>query len=469
MSVVLKLLSLSSVSFPVLVVGGAVRDLFLRKSFKDLDLLIPKENFSQHLSELSKILGTQPFPLHEEHNIWRYQSEHVAVDVSALAGTLAEDLSRRDFTVNAMAMTLPDFAAVNLEGIIDYHGGLKHLSERQLVLTHSEAIAHDPIRILRAGRMMAELGFTPEDKLTEQAKAWGMLLQSHPGERIWAELKRLTIAPSTATAYTWFYQLGILAALFPELAAGKGVQQNQYHSYCVYEHSWKAFLNYLDIWKSPSFLAANLQGLLLQELAELPEEVEAVCKLGALLHDIGKPLSRAYRHDGKVTFYRHQQIGVELLPQIAGRLRLSTAEARLLARFVRWHNYLARLAHFPNLHEGHLYRIAHRLGQYSAPLALFSIADALAKGEGMQHNEGYSEVRMLLNSFLSAWYFRREEVIYPRLPLSPEALAKEMGLTPGRWLGETIVYLEEQAARGQIKNKEQMVLLAAKYTGRMWN
>jgi len=464
---VLRRLTELTFRFPIYVVGGAVRDIILGRGSNDYDLLIPKQDFPSHLAQMTALLGKKPFVLHEESDIWRYLCDETVIDVAPLHGTLAEDLERRDFTVNSMAMELKDFVAEDHGAIIDYHRGREHLAEQSLVLTGSTALSADALRILRAGRLIAELGFSPSSELHAKALLSAPLLRQCPGERVWSELTRLTVAPFASSAYTWLEKVGALAVLFPEFAAERGVLQNQYHSFCVYEHSWRAFLGYLEVWASPKFAASAVRERLTQELAQLPANIETVCKLGALLHDIGKPRSKGLRLDGKVTFYRHEQIGVEMLPPLTQRLRLSSMEAKLLTRFVRWHTYLAQLARQPRLHEGHLYRMARRMGTYSVPLSLFSVADLLAKGEEMWTDPAYTAIVTTLNQFLTAWYFRHDEIIQPTLPLSPLVLAEELGLTPGRWLQESVTFLEEQAARGKVKSKEQMILLARQYYANM--
>lgn len=462
----LKQLLVLADKFPIYVVGGAVRDLYLGRTSCDYDLLIPAPGFMTHLGEISLLLGQQPFALSHENQHWRYHKEGAVLDIAPLYKSLGDDLARRDFTVNAMAMELRDFLAKDLEKVHDYHFGREHLASRTLVLTSPLAFTSDALRILRAARLKAELGFTVSGHLEAKVSAALEPLRHCPGERVWAELKRITVAPFAISAYMWLEQQGVLAALFPELEAGKGVSQNQYHAFSVHEHSWRAFSGYVNLWQAPDFLEQTVRECVVRDLRCLPMNLEAVCKLGSLLHDIGKPPSRVVRAEGKVTFYRHEQIGAGMIGPMVQRLRLASREAKLLCRFVRWHTYLAQLSRQPRLHEGHLFRVASRLGEHSVPIALFSVADLLAKGEEMERDESYKRVVATLNRFLQAWYFQHDEVIRPSLPLNPAELAIELQLTPGSWLQETMTHLAEQAARGHVKTKEQMITLAKQFCQR---
>jgi len=455
--------------FPIYVVGGAVRDLCLGRVSCDYDLLIPGAEFMTHLGEISLVLGQKPFALSHEHQHWRYHHKEAVLDIAPLYQSLATDLARRDFTVNAMAMELRDFVTQDLEKVKDFHLGREHMASQTLVLTSPDSFARDALRIMRAARLMAELGFTTSSDLQAQAKKSLESLRHCPGERIWAELKRITVAPMAISAYAWLEQLGVLEALFPELEAEKGVSQNQHHAFGVYEHSWRAFLAYMQGWQTPDFLDADIRERVSLDLGRVPVNLESVCKLASLLHDIGKPPARGVRADGKVTFYRHEQIGASMIAPIAQRLRLASTEAKLLSRFVRWHSYLAQLSRQPGLHEGHFFRLALRLGEHSIPMALFSVADLLAKGEEVAKEDSYRRVVSTLNRFFQAWYFRHNEITRPTLPMNPAELACALNLPPGRWLQETMTYLEEQAARGNLRTEDKMIALAKQFCQRTEN
>lgn len=452
--------------FPIYVVGGAVRDLCLGRTSYDYDLLIPASEFMTHLGAISLVLGQKPFALSHEHQHWRYHHEAFVLDIAPLYQSLETDLARRDFTVNAMAMELGDFVTQDLDKIKDFHLGREHIASQTIVLTSPESFVRDALRIMRAARLMAELGFTTSSDLQAKAKVSLELLRLCPGERVWAELKRITVAPMAISAYIWLEQLGVLAAIFPELEAEKGVSQNQHHAFGVYEHSWRAFLGYMQVWQTLDFLDEDVRERVSLDLVHVPMNLESVCKLASLLHDIGKPPSRGVRPDGKVTFYRHEQIGASMIAPIAQRLRLASTETKLLSRFVRWHTYLAQLSRQPGLHEGHLFRLALRLGEHSIPIALFSVADLLAKGEEMAKEESYRRVVSTLNRFCQAWYFRHDEIIRPPLPMNAAELAYALNLPPGRWLQETMTHLEEQAARGNLRTEDKMIALAKQFCQR---
>lgn len=457
-----RLLGLST-EIPIYVVGGAVRDLFLELPTRDFDILLPEQGFMVHLAGVTKALGQEPYALNQEHKLWRYERLGTVLDVAPVGDDLECNLRNRDFTVNSMALSLNNYIQRSLDQVIDPTGGLDALSKRILGPSSPRSLSDDPVRILRAARFQGELGFSTSPVLDAQAEQTAHALHTSPGERVWAELYRIVNCTNAPELFDWLDSTGALGAILPELITEKGVEQNQYHSFCVFEHSRRAFRAYLDLWERADFLEADLQDNVRAELHGMDPRMQAICRLGALLHDIGKPKAKAFKDDGRVTFYRHEQIGAEMTPYIVQRLRLSNIEGRALGRFVRWHTYLAQLARQPRLTEAHLHRIGRRLGPYSVPIALFNIADLLAKGEDMTNDKSYEQMVFAVGRFLHAWYYQHAEVINPTLPLNGAELAVQLGLPPGRWLNDTLTYLSEQAAMGRVGDRESAVKMARDY------
>lgn len=449
----------------IYVVGGAVRDLCLGRAqiSPDIDLLLPAHDFQGLLAEVAEVFGCSPFPLSGERGFFRFVVGEETCDLSPLTGELTENLAQRDFTVNSMALSLDDYLERRLNKIHDPHGGRAHLKQKLLCTTHPLALQNDAVRILRAARLMAEYDFSPGALLSQQAVEASHLLTECAGERIWPELARVLNAPSAPQVLDWLDVCRVWDTLLPELTREKGVTQNRYHSHCVYEHSRQVFRFYVQIWHSPDFLPPKLTPAVQAELSKLDLHQQAVCKLGALLHDMGKPSTRAVREDGRVTFYRHEQVGQEMVSAVSRRLKLSQAEHKALSRFVRWHMYLGQLARLPRLHNGHIYRIARRYGEQSVPLALFALADFRGKGGEAQTEEDYSQIVRTTEAFLEAWLFKKAEIISPPLPITAPELMQELKLPPGKWLGETLDHLSEQAAMGKLVSREQAVSLAREF------
>ncbi len=217
---------------------------------------------------------------------------------------LADDLARRDFAVNAMAIRLRDAS------FVDPHGGLRDLAAGVLRTPASpqESFADDPLRILRAVRFVAQLGFTLEDKTALAVREMAGQLERITPERIQAELTKLLLAPAPRAALELMVASGVADVVLPELP-GLKMEIDEHHQHKdVYTHS----LTVLD------------QAIALED--RLPGGgPDLVVRLAALLHDIGKPATRRHESGGGVSFHHHEVVGAKLVRKRLRALRYSKA------------------------------------------------------------------------------------------------------------------------------------------------
>ena len=218
---------------------------------------------------------------------------------------IADDLGRRDFRMNMLARRLRD------DAIVDPHGGVRDIEARRIDTISDQTFVEDPLRVLRAAGFAARFGFTLTARARRGMTAAAALVPTVSAERVGDELtKLLTLASEPSTGLDVLRETGVLAHLWPELLEGVGVDQNEWHAYDVYRHN----LVTLD--------------------AAPPGDL--VLRLAALLHDVGKPRTKDGPH-----FYRHEQVGAELVPAMLGRLRLPHAVVDDVAHLVRQHMYSA--------------------------------------------------------------------------------------------------------------------------------
>ncbi|PRZ42663.1 poly(A) polymerase [Antricoccus suffuscus] len=217
---------------------------------------------------------------------------------------LADDLVRRDFAVNAMAIRLRDGS------FVDPHGGLRDLAAGVLRTPAypQESFADDPLRILRAIRFVAQLGFTLEDKTALAIRDMADQLDRITPERIQAELSKLLLAPAPRAALELMVASGVADVVLPELP-GLKMEIDEHHQHKdVYSHS----LTVLD------------QAIALED--RLPEGgPDLVVRLAALLHDIGKPATRRHESGGGVSFHHHEVVGAKMVRKRLRALRYSKA------------------------------------------------------------------------------------------------------------------------------------------------
>ncbi|MDP3059089.1 MAG: hypothetical protein Q8N36_06490, partial [bacterium] len=156
-------------------------------------------------------------------------------------------------------------------------------------------------------------------------------------------------------------------------------------------------------------------------------------------------------------------LGAELASKIIRRMAMSNFEGKVLVQFIRWHTYMAKLARVPKLDNGHLCSAGRRLGIVSIPVALFGAADLLAKKIDMAPDQLiYRNVTATINRFLKAHCFQRTEIIDPPLPVTGADLVAVLGIPPGRWVADTIIFLKEEVAAGRIAGRQEAINAAKK-------
>ena len=438
------------------VVGGAVRDALLGAPTADID--IAAAGAPGWAARAGELLDARPVDLGGPVPTFRLALADGTIDVVDLPDGLDADLARRDFTVNALAVPLADFAAGRVdEALIDRCGGAADLRARRLELVSDSAIRDEPIRALRGVRLEATHGLRLSGKAETAIRAAAGDLPGVAGERIWAELARIFDADSASAAVRRMERLDLLGPLFPELDACRGIDQRPVHRRDVFNHQLDA-LEYLDglIAEQPrgetSDLHAPLHSALGGEVLAGIASGRRVLRIATLLHDIGKPGTRSVGEDGRTHFYGHSELGAELA---VARLRRLRAPRRLIdqvAGLVTAHlrpGMIASPGRAPT--ERALYRFHRDLGSDVAPLCLLFLADALATvGPGALAPRWPAYAGHV--SRIIAWQPRRSSP--PARLLSGTAVMDATGLGPGPEVGRILAALDEAAALGEIATPE---------------
>ncbi len=326
-------------------VGGPVRDAFLGRTSPDLDFTTdatPEQTLAIIAGwadahwEIGRAFGT--IGLRKGHRLLEVTTYRSDVYDGAsrkpevtFGTSLSDDLVRRDFTVNAMALRLP-----SLE-FVDEHGGLADLAARRLRTPASpeQSFADDPLRMLRAARFASQLGFTvaPEVQAAMSARADTLSIVS--AERIHDELAKLLLSPEPRAGLTLLVDTGLADVFLPELPALQLEIDEHHHHKDVYQHS----LTVLE-------QAIALEGPRVVQGVTAPETVDGpdlVLRLAALLHDIGKPATRRFEPKGGVSFHHHEVVGAKLVAKRLKALRFDketiAAVSRLVELHLRFHGY----------------------------------------------------------------------------------------------------------------------------------
>lgn len=445
----------------VYLVGGTVRELALGRQAPDLDLAVSSQTLAL-ARELATALNGTFVLLDEKERTARVVIQEETLDLAEFRGPgLEGDLRGRDFTVNALALDLQVVLGAEPLQVIDPLGGLKDLSQGLIRMVAASNLAADPLRLLRAYRFAAThgLSLTPETEaaISRLVREFSRVA----GERIHQELFILLAAPAAGPILAQMDRAGLLLQIFPELEDLKGVEQNGYHHLDVFHHSLAAVFHLEEVLAAPRRYFGDLAEELTKYAGVPPHRV--LLKLAALFHDAGKPKVKGRRSNpDRFTFYYHEKVGIEIFTAVAQRLRLSTAETRLVTTLI--HMHMRPFLLLPAFRERELsFRALGRLvrGARADLPGLFALAmaDSLA-GQGPQKPADAEEV--LADLAEEAYHFLKERLepqeSLPRL-ISGHDLIR-LGLQPGPRFRQILTAVEEAQWEGAACTREDALRLA---------
>lgn len=427
----------------VWIVGGCLRDDLLGRAVEDVDLAVAGDAAAVARA-LARARGAGRFPLSAEFGAWRVHGGTLpyTVDITPLQGPdLADDLSRRDFTVNAMALPVtgpPD--------LVDPHGGRADTAGRVVRAVGPRAFTADPVRVLRAARIADRTGFTVDAATAALARAAAPSLWRASAERIRDELFRMAGSPTAWRALELLDGLGGLGVLVPQLEAARGMEQNAYHHRDVLGHTLEVVEHACRIAHDPEPVfrgdAARLAALLAEPLADGLTRGQGLV-VAALLHDMAKPETRAVQPDGRVTFFHHDRIGAAAAEDLLTRLRAANRVRAQVHALVRDHLRLGFMVHRQPVSVRQADRYLRATEPAATEQIVLSVADRLAtdgpRTTPIQITRHLDLARQVLRIHLSL--LDRGPI---RPPLPGDRLAAAVGAAPGPWLAEVIAELRER-------------------------
>lgn len=321
--------TLEKAGFEAFLVGGCVRDLVVGKKPKDWDIttnahpeqiqgLFEETFYENDFGTVGVVCETED-PTLKVIEITPYRmegkySDKRRPDDITFADNLEDDLKRRDFTINAMAYS------VSKGHLVDLYQGHDDIKDKTIrtVGEPSERFGEDALRILRAIRLAAELGFTISKETADAIVAQAGDLKHISAERIRDEFSKMIDSPRPLEAVVLAQKLGVLKYIVPEVEEGIEIEQNGDHIYDVWEHNLRALQHAAD--------------------REWPLHV----KLAALLHDVGKPATRRWSDEKKDwTFYGHDVVGGRMAKKILERLKFPKKTVDIVSTLVRHHLFFS--------------------------------------------------------------------------------------------------------------------------------
>ncbi len=421
--------TLEEAGYEAYAVGGCVRDSMLGRKPQDWDVTTSaspwqvKELFPVTVDTgikhgtVTVLIGHEGFEVTTYRIDGEYEDKRHPKEV-LFTSDLLEDLKRRDFTINAMAYN-------EKKGLVDAFGGAGDLEQKKIrcVGNPMDRFTEDALRLMRAVRFAAQLGFSIEEQTKAAIPSLAGNLSGISAERIQSELVKLLVS-SHPEEFRTLYETGMTRVFLPEFDAMMATpQNNQHHCYNVGDHTIAA-LGYV--------------------------RPDKVLRLTMLLHDVAKPVCQTADEEGIFHFYGHPEQGAQMAKEILQRLKFDNDTIGKVTALVRWHD------HRPKLEEAFVRRAIHRVGPKQYP-ALFEVkyADTMAKNQ-------YKREEKL--AYLAEYQRIYREIIEKKQCLGLKDLAVNgkdfirLGMEPGKELGNTLEWLLDHVLEFPEDNTKEVLL-----------
>jgi len=402
-------------------VGGVVRDAVLGRPCDDLDFTTdarPDEieelvtGWADAVWTQGKRFGTIGLRRHSRnmeittHRAEAYTPDSRKPDV-VFADAIEADLSRRDFTVNAMALSLPDLTLIDpFEGVADLAA-----SRLRTPLPPEESFSDDPLRMLRAARFIAGYGLVPDPALTAAVTAMRSRLDIVSDERVRDELDKLMVVERPGEGLWFLVQTGLADEFLPELPA-LALEQDPIH-------------RHKDVLAHTIAVVENTSP-------------DRILRLAALFHDVGKPKTRSFGPRGLVSFHHHEVVGARMTRDRMRALRYSTEDTETVSRLVelhlRFHTY--RMGWTDSAVRRYVRDAGPLLDQLNELTRCDCTTRNAAKARALAHRMDELEARI-------AELREQEELRALRPDLDGNEVMARLGIPPGRDVGEALAFLLE--------------------------
>ena len=428
--------TLEKAGFEAFLVGGCVRDMILDREPKDWDVttnavpeqiislftetfyenkfgtvgIVNKETENPNL----KVVEVTPYRIESDYSDNRHP------DTVIFSQKIEDDLQRRDFTMNSLAYSVSD------KKVIDLYGGQQDIKDKVIrtVGNPDSRFTEDGLRILRAIRFKADIGFDIAPETEKSILENGHLLENISRERIRDEFTKLVMSRDPMGGLLAMQKCGLLSYVVPELEETIGVEQNKAHSYHVWEHLLRSVQHAAD--------------------KDYPLEI----RLTALFHDISKPASRRWgKEQNQWTFYGHEVLGARTAKKILTDLKYPTKIIEKVTKLVRWHMFFSDTE---QITLSAVRRMIVNVGRDNIwDLMNVRICDRIGTGRPKEDPYRLRKYHAMIEEAL------RDPISVGMLKINGKTMMEKLGITPGPVIGFTLHALLEEVLEDPTKNTEE--------------
>jgi len=434
--------ALEDAGFEAYLVGGCVRDALIGKIPKDWDLttnatpeqiqeIFPDSFYENEFgtvgvkteseNEFLKVIEVTPYRTEGKY------SDARRPDTVEWAQTLSEDLERRDFTINAIAYR------PSTKTFVDEHSGQEDLQKKTLraVGDPRKRFQEDALRMMRAVRLSAELSFAIESETAGAIFETAANLERISKERIRDELIKIIETPTPMQALVLAQRLGLLKYILPDLERGIGVEQNQAHSFDVFEHNLRTMQHGAD------------------------KEWSLIIRTAGLMHDISKPETRRWSDEKKDwTFHGHEVVGARVAKKILADLKFPKDFSATVVNLVRWHMFFSDPE---QITLSAVRRMIANVGKENIwDLLNLRICDRIGTGRPKEQPFRFRKYKSMVDEAL------RDPISVQMLKIDGEVLKNKLNIQPGPRMGWALHALLEEVLEDPKKNTEEYLESRAK-------
>lgn len=445
--------------YQIALVGGPVRDALLGRvgSTPDLDFTTDArpeaiieiiEGLATAIWDVGIAFGTVGARIQgQECEITTYRTEHYDRDSRKPAvnfgDTLEGDLGRRDFTVNAFALRLPEMRLVDLfDGATDLENYLLRTPGRA-----EDSFDDDPLRIMRAARFVSQLGFRVSDEILQAMHEQAERITIVSAERVREEFMKILMAPDPRTGLELLVDTGVTDWILPELPALRLTEDEHHRHKDVYEHS----------------MTVLEQAIEMETVHEPVSGPDPVLRLAALLHDIGKPKTRKFEKEGGVSFHHHEMVGARMVKKRMQAMRFPNDTidqvSRLVELHLRFHGYGTG-----EWTDSAVRRYVRDAGEQLVQLHKLTRADSTTRNKrrAAALQQAYSGLENRINVLE-----QEEELASLRPDLDGAAIMRILNLPPGPVVGQAYRFLMDlRLDRGPLGEEQATEALLAWWAAR---
>ena len=458
-----------SLNVEAYLVGGFTRDYIIGKDINDIDIVV--SNKPKEIAEIisTKLSGTY-FLINSDHAIYRIniqlRSLILNIDIGLFEKSIYDDLSNRDFTINAIAVKLDSkFRNFEVDNIIDPYLGVKDINTKVIKTVSDHSFQEDPLRLLRCIRLYAELDFEIAAQTIELLKSNVYKINDISGERIREEVFKILSLSSTQDCFNILDEVGLIFEIMPELEKTRNVLQPKEHHWDVFKHSVNSTVMTGKILESNSEL--GFVGTNIPEFPEMDmyfnEKISdgqtrlTFLKFTALLHDIGKPETRTEDSSGKIRFLTHSEVGSNIANDIMNRLRISNKGIGIVKTMIENHLRPAQMSQSGELPtDKAIYRYYRDVGDVAIDTLYLDLADYLGmRGPDLTEEEWREHCARTDYIIKRGALIQNRQEEENQVLLNGNEIMENFDLSPGPKIGTLIAKIKEAQAMGHIKSRDE--------------